>query len=272
MGDSNKNTIIFFNFQKMAGIVIVTGGSRGIGRGITRSLAASGHDIIFSYNKDESAAAENRKFLVEKFNVKCQFIQTDFISKNEESVNQLFDKLGEMDAKNFKGFVHNAGGYYHDFAGKANLEDVQKYSSAYAHTFLLMMEKAKECWPTSKIARKAAIGISSPGCNVSCPPFVSYKMPGVGKAGLEYLVRIYAKELRSDNITVNTVVPGYTKTDAWGPVLASPEVTKLTEDRMAQTTAGGWIEPDEIGTVVDFLASDNSRSITGQCFNVDRGL
>ena len=85
-------------------------------------------------------------------------------------------------------------------------------------------------------------------------------------------VRIYAKELRSNNITVNTVVPGYTKTDAWAPVLASPEVTKVTEERMAETTAGGWIEPDEIGTVVDFLLSDNSRSITGQCFNVDRGL
>ena len=96
----------------MSGTVIVTGGSRGIGRGITRSLAASGHDIIFSYNKDEAAAAANRKFLVEKFKVKCQFIQTDFISKNEESVNQLFAKLGEMDANNFKGFVHNAGGLF----------------------------------------------------------------------------------------------------------------------------------------------------------------
>ena len=86
------------------------------------------------------------------------------------------------------------------------------------------------------------------------------------------LVRVYAKELRAQGITVNTVIPGYTKTDAWNPVLATDEIRVATENRMKETTSGGWIEPGEIGEVVSFLFSNTAQSITGQALNVDRGL
>ena len=54
---------------------IITGGSRGIGRGICRSMAKSGHNIIFTYNTDRSAAEENQLFIKTNFNVECEFIQ-----------------------------------------------------------------------------------------------------------------------------------------------------------------------------------------------------
>ena len=70
----------------MAGIVLVTGGSRGIGRGITRSLAAAGNDIIFTYQKNREAAEENKKFIEETYKVNCKHVQADFVEANEESV------------------------------------------------------------------------------------------------------------------------------------------------------------------------------------------
>ena len=66
--------------------------------------------------------------------------------------------------------------------------------------------------------------------------------------------------------------PGYTETDAWGPVLATEEARAGYEEKMKSTTSGGWIQPEEIGKVVKFLFSEDSKSITGQSFNVDRGL
>lgn len=250
---------------------LFTGGSRGIGRGITRSLAASGHDIIFTYNSNEEAAKENKQYLIDTFKIKCEYLQADFVSDNEKSVERCFAVVDQMSLAGFKGFVHNAGGYYHAFDKGPNLVDVQKYSSIYAHTFLMLMEKSKDYWKKSTITRKCSVGISSPGVNLSSAPFVSYIQPGVGKAGLEYLVRVYAKELRPDGITINSVSPGYTKTEAWNPVLAMDEVRLAVDEKIAEKTSGGWILPEEIGGVVNFLFSDASRSITGQFFDVDRG-
>ena len=57
---------------------VVTGGSRGIGRGITRSLAEAGNNIIFTYNTNKQAAEENKIFIEQNYQVKCCFIQVMF--------------------------------------------------------------------------------------------------------------------------------------------------------------------------------------------------
>ena len=55
-------------------------------------------------------------------------------------------------------------------------------------------------------------------------------------------------------------------------VLAAPGAEESLLKKMEETTSGGWIDPEEIGDVVNFLMSEVSKSITGQTFNVDRGL
>merc|ERR1712131_518888 len=191
--------------------IIVTGGSRGIGRGISRCLAKSGHNIILTYNSNVDAANENKAFIEENFSVKCAIVKADFIDANKESVAAIFDVIKQNSEfqKSFVGFVHNAGGY---------------------------------------------------------------RQPGIGKSSMEYLVRIYAKDLRPKGIRVNTVIPGYVRTDAWDPVLAAPGAPEQVESRMKETTMGDWIPTEEIGDMVDFLVSNKSKSITGQHFYVDRGL
>ena len=80
-----------------------------------------------------------------------------------------------------QGFVHNAGGYFHNFTARPSLEEVTKYTNIYSHTFLMMVEKSIPLWENTQADRKSAVAISSPGCNISCPPYVSYLQPGVGK-------------------------------------------------------------------------------------------
>merc|ERR1712062_63514 len=251
---------------------IVTGGSQGIGRGITRSLAKNGCNIVFTFNSNEDAAKENKTFIEDNYNVKCFYIKADFISSNELSVENIFKVIKDNFADNYTGFVHNAGGYRHSREERPSVKMAKLYSDWYCNTFLLLMEYSIKEWKNSNSEIKSAVAISSPGCNISCPPYVHYLQPGIGKASMEYLVRTYAKELRSEGITVNTVIPGYVRTKAWDPILASNEAQQMTEEKMKNTTAGGWIPTEEIGNVVNFLTSKQATSITGQHFNVDRGL
>lgn len=100
------------------------------------------------------------------------------------------------------------------------------------------------------------VGISSPGCNNNGTPYVSYLQPGVGKAGMEYLVRLYAKELRNmfgKGVRVNSVVPGYTKTEAWVPVLTSEVVTAGIEARKGLMNLGNHI----ISQLISVLFGDS---------------
>ena len=103
------------------------------------------------------------------------------------------------------------------------------------NTFLLLIEESIKLWETTEASERSAIAISSPGlksqiqlffksqillyssskfnfftlnpmklnflgCNLSCPTYVSYLQPGIGKSSMEYLVRIYAKDLRPKGI------------------------------------------------------------------------
>jgi len=252
--------------------IIVTGGSRGIGRGITRMLAKDGHDIIFTYNSNAEAAAENKAFIEKNYNVSCHYLQANFITENKKSVNEIYNFISGNCASHFKGFVHNAGGYRHDPKARPTIENAQLYSNWYSNTFLLLMEGALKAWENSSTSVKTAVAISSPGCNISGPPHVPYLQPGIGKSAMEYLVRCYAKDLRSKGITVNTVIPGYVRTDAWDPILSTESGSEFAKQSMEARTGGGWIPTEEIGGVVAFLVSSNAKSITGQHLSVDRGL
>jgi len=244
------------------------------GRGISRCLAKSGHNIILTYNSNVDAANENKAFIEENFSVKCAIVKADFIDANKESVAAIFDVIKQNSEfqKSFVGFVHNAGGYRHPPGERPSIEFAQLYQNWYVNTFLLLIEESIKLWETTEASERSAIAISSPGCNLSCPPYVSYLQPGIGKSSMEYLVRIYAKDLRPKGIRVNTVIPGYVRTDAWDPVLAAPGAPEQVESRMKETTMGDWIPTEEIGDLVDFLVSNKSKSITGQHFYVDRGL
>lgn len=130
------------------------------GRGISRCLAKSGHNIILTYNSNIDAANENKLFIEENYServfkgsfsfsktrlkvdiysihsdpcqsiesVKCAVVQADFINKNKESVAAIFDTIKQNTdfQKSFVGFIHNAGGYRHPPQARPSIEFAQE--------------------------------------------------------------------------------------------------------------------------------------------------
>jgi len=95
----------------MAGTVIVTGGSRGIGRAIAARLAFSGHNIIFTYCNNEKAARETKQFLTDNYQISANYVKADFLSDNKGAAQRCFEMFdNEFPSDSFKGCVHNAGG------------------------------------------------------------------------------------------------------------------------------------------------------------------
>ena len=99
-------------------------------------------------------------------------------------------------------------------------------------------------------------------------------MPGQAKAVVEFLTRYYAKTLAPRQITVNVVIPGFVKTQAWEAVTAKSggvDSDAMTQ-RIKSTPMQRWASPQELGEVVAFLCSPKAAFITGVALPVDGGL
>lgn len=110
------------------------------------------------------------------------------------------------------------------------------------------------------------INISSAVTRTSGP--WAYAHYVVSKAGIVGLTRALAQELGSDNVTVNAISPGAVKTDPSQPDVPTDEIAQLISAQVLQRRE----TPDDLVGVAVFLASDDSRFITGQVINVDGGL
>jgi hypothetical protein len=88
------------------------------------------------------------------------------------------------------------------------------------------------------------------------------------QGGRDTLVRVLAQELGPRGVTVNSVLPGATRTDA----LATGGVTRMAEELAARTPLGHLGEPDDIAEIVAFLVAASSRWITGQAIHAGGGL
>ena len=101
-------------------------------------------------------------------------------------------------------------------------------------------------------------------------------MPGAGKCVCEHLVRYYALELAKRKITVNAVVPGYVKTEAWARSAQSYGLSGTDDPKLlamvGKTPMARWATPDEVGKVVAWLASPAAAFISGVALPVDGGL
>ena len=118
------------------------------------------------------------------------------------------------------------------------------------------------------------VATSSPGCNSNQIPKLAYMLPGQARAGLEYLVRHYAVLLAPKHITVNVVIPGFIKTEAWLSVAApmggiDGEAVKSMLSRKCPMNM--WGTADSVAGVVAFLCSSAASYITGTAIPIDGG-
>lgn len=240
------------------GLAIVTGGSRGIGAAIAEKLAAEGHDVVIncasSVDKAEAVAEKCRAHGVTA--VPMQWDVSDHAAC-EKALAEIKEKLGVPYI-----LVNNAGITRDGLMVRMKEEqfdDVIRINLKGAYNMLQL------CGAMMMRAKKGRIiNISSISGMVGNFGQINYC---AAKAGLLGMTKTAAKELGPRGITVNAVAPGFIDTD-----MTANLSDDLKEGAKKQIALGRFGKPEEIASVVSFLASDNASFITGQTIVADGGM
>ncbi len=242
---------------------LVTGGSRGIGRAVCLELAGRGASVAVNYvsrtDAAEAVAREARARGVEAISVQADVSDRSAVTAMAEKVNR---ELGGPDI-----LVNNAGLLFpgrlldyqeeeFDRMWRTNVKGVLHCSEAVAPG---MIERG---WGRIvNLASNAAIGTAMPGTTLYA----------VTKGAVLTLTKRLAYELSPSGITVNAVLPGFTKTDMVLEGKTAEEVERLLADVAGRSLVGRTGDPEDIATVTGFLCSPSSGFMTGQYLMADGG-
>ena len=240
-------------------IALVTGSARGIGRAIALDLAREGADIIVNYRSRPDAAEEvaekirdmGRQALIVKADVADEGQVKSMVDQAVQEFNSI-DILVNNAALHRGGRVQNIDPEDWDLVIKAALGGA---FNCCRHVIPMMVEKR---WGR-------IINISSNAGVHGSPGDTAY---GSAKAGLIGFTKSLAREVAKRGVTVNTVVPGFLKTDMTAPLFDTKERLKR---EIAGIPMGRPGEPREISEVVSFLALKGSY-VTGAVIMVDGGM
>ena len=244
---------------------LITGSSRGIGRGIALKLAASGVNVAIHYYQNEAAAADTLA-QVRKLGADGVVVQADVL--RPEQITQMFRKVqgefGKLDI-----FVSNArpeaGAFFYP-PMDIKLEQWDAAFDSQAKAFLIGAREAVSLMSTG--GRILAITYAEGSRTGGLQPWVGM---GSAKAALESLVRYFAVTLARRGITVNAISPGWTEDS----VLNS--LPQQVQDLIRNWHARGWTPmgrlgtPEDIGNVATLFCSEQAGWITGQVIYADGG-
>lgn len=245
-------------------LALITGGSRGLGRSMANKLADKGINVVITYHTNKTEAdkvvAEVQAKGVEALALQLDVSKADsfeaFVAKLTGLLNSKFntDKIDYL--------VNNAGVGLHTPVGATEMSVFDALTDIHFKAPYFLIQ-----WLLPSLNDGGAIiNISSGLARFTAP---GYSVYGSLKAAVEQLSRYLAKELGPRQIRVNCVAPGAIETDfGGGAVRDNADYNKM----IANTTALGRAGlPDDIGDVVAFLCSDESRWINGQRIEVSGG-
>jgi len=245
-------------------IVVVTGGSRGIGRAICIALAAPGTRIFFNYfspsdpDAEAAAAAETEKLVAEAQGSAAS--KSVNIAKENEVVDffkEIIDKTGRIDV-----LVNNAGITKDGLLVRMKEQDwdaVLNINLKGAFTCTKIVSKVMMQQRYGRIINMASV--------VGVTGNVGQANYSASKAGLIGLTKTAAKELAPRGITVNAIAPGFIETD-----MTASLSEKARNAMLSQVPLGRAGQPEDIAAAVSFLASESASYITGQVIHVSGGM
>ena len=244
---------------------LITGGSRGIGRGIALKLAAGGAQIAIHYYQNKEAAQATLE-KVRALGSNGFLVQADV--RRTEEVLRLFQQVrsefGSLDI-----FVSNArpeASTFYEAPMDITLEKWDAAMDSQAKAFLVGVREAAPLM--SNGGRIIAISFAPGGRFGSWQPWVAM---GAAKAALEVLVRYFAVALARRGITVNTISPGWVEDSVFNSLPEAFQTGVREWQERGWTPMGRLGTPADIGNAVALICSEESSWITGQLIDVDGG-
>lgn len=239
-------------------VVVVTGGSRGIGRSIALEFASRGATVVVTYAGNEAAAVETVKLVTER-GAKGQAKRFDVADPQAcaTCIDEVVKEHGQIDV-----LVNNAGVAIDGLLMRFKDDDWDKTIDTNLKGAFALMRAASR--PMMKQRGGAIINVSSIVGEMGNGGQAAY---AASKAGLLGLTKAVAKELASRNIRVNAVTPGFITTDM------TAGLNDELKQKMADAIPLGRIgAPEEVAKAVAFLASDAASYITGEVLKVNGGM
>jgi NAD(P)-dependent dehydrogenase (short-subunit alcohol dehydrogenase family) len=244
---------------------LITGGSRGIGRGIALKLAAGGAQVAIHYYQNKEAAQATLE-KVRALGSNGFLVQAD-VCRTEE-VLRLFQRVrsefGSLDM-----FINNArpeASAFYEAPMDITLEKWDAAMDSQAKAFLIGVREAVPLM--SNGGRIIAISFAPGGRFGSWQPWVAM---GAAKAAMEVLVRYFAVALARRGITVNTISPGWVEDSVLNSLPEAFQTGIREWQERGWTPMGRLGTPADIGNAVALICSEESSWITGQLIDVDGG-
>jgi len=237
---------------------IITGGSRGIGKGIAEVFAKHGANVAFTYNSSSQSAEELAKEL-EGLGIKAKAYQSNAASfkESQELVDKVVEDFGSIDI-----VVNNAGITKDNLLMRMSEEDFDKVIEVNLKSIFNMTKAVQRTMLKQRsgsiINMSSVVGVTG---NAGQANYAA------SKAGIIGFSKSMAQELGSRNIRTNVIAPGFIETE-------------MTE-KLDEKTVQGWRDaiplkrggkPEDIANACVYLGSDLSSYVTGQVIHVDGGM
>ncbi len=239
---------------------VVTGASKGIGAGIAKGLAAEGAAVVVNYASSKDGAdrvvADIKAKGGKAIAVQGDVAKAADVKKIFAETKQAFGRLDIL--------VNNAGVYKNSPLDRVTEEDFHRHFNINVLGLLLATREAAKLFGD---AGGSVINISSVVSDLTPPNTVVYTAT---KGAVDAVTRVLAKELGPRKIRVNSINPGLIETEgtrAVGHIGSDFEKQLVTQTPLRRTG-----QPDDIAPVAVFLASDESRWVTGDTLAVSGGL
>ena len=234
---------------------LVTGGSRGIGAGIVRRLAADGAAVAFTYREAKGPANDLEQEIIGSGGM-AWAVQADSADPEalRAAISETVAEFGGLEV-----LVNNAG--------TSHVAPIEEFPLAEYDRILAVNVRA-----IFVAIQAASPHLGAGGRIINIGSVMADRVPvgGIGvyslsKAAVAGLTRGLARELGPRGITVNTVQPGPVETDA------NPDSGEFADAMRSLTAVGHYGQPHDIAAAVAFLARAEARFVTGTAWNVDGG-